>query len=100
MLQRHQHECSVIQIGIKIITKFKSPAPRRSAGVLDLPIAGVKNLFVEKKFCSFSQSVIARGLCLDQCKCGNSRVPDRRQASLQPYRIRFFDLESAELLDL
>src|SRR5262249_42332497 len=46
-LKCHQHEGGVVDVGIKIIAKFKRPTARFSVLILDLPVAGPKHLLRE-----------------------------------------------------
>src|SRR4030095_927271 len=45
--ERHQHECRVIDVGIEVIAELERPTPGSRVSILDLPVAGPCNLFVQ-----------------------------------------------------
>src|SRR5262249_16414303 len=47
-LESHQHECGIVDVGVKIVSKFESPSTRLRIAILDLPVASIDDLLVQK----------------------------------------------------
>src|SRR5215472_16755248 len=46
-IERHQHECRVINVGIEVVAELKRPAARSRIVILNLAVPGPGNLFVQ-----------------------------------------------------
>src|SRR5690348_17038429 len=93
VLKSHQNKRGIVDIRVEVISEFESPPAWCRITIFDLPVARTEDLFVEQPFGCTSQDVFATRSCFDERKSRDGRVPNRRQARLQPNGGAFFDFE-------